>query len=506
MRALISVYDKEGVDTLARVLQDLGYEILSTGGTAKFLRERGVEVSEVSSITGFPEILEGRVKTLHPAVHGGILYRDWVERDREDIEKLNILPIDVVVVNLYPFERMMREELGDRELMEFIDIGGPTLIRAAAKNFFRVLVLVDPSDYDWVIEKLKSDSLEDRDRAYLAWKAFSHTAYYDGVISNALRGMFDIEEQPSELSLPMKLSKELRYGENPHQKGFLYLNPFEELGVAHARVLQGKEMSFNNYLDADSAVKLTLEFPNDRVCVIVKHNNPCGVAVGATLKEAFLKAKETDPESAFGGIVAFNDEVDSDTAGEIISMFLEVVVAPGYSEEALELLSRKKNLRVIVLPGIQRSYEIKKISGGFLIQDEDTELYEKLEVVSKRKPSEEEMESLLFAWKVCKHVKSNSIVISKGGRTLAIGSGQVSRVDSLRCAIQKAQRYGFELEGAVLASEAFFPFRDSIDIAAEAGISAVIHPAGSIRDREVFEAADEHNMAMVITEMRHFKH
>ncbi len=506
MRAVISVYRKEGVEKLARALQNLGYEILSTGGTAKYLREHGIETQEIAKVTGFPEILNGRVKTLHPVIHGGILYRDWVEKDREEIEELGILPVDVVVVNLYPFEEMMKEDLEEEELMEFIDIGGPSLIRAAAKNYFRVVVLVDPEDYDWVIEKLDRGELDKKDRAYLAWKAFAHTAYYDGVISNALKKLFNIEEESKELSVPMRLSSKLRYGENPHQRGVLYTNPLEELGVARAHVLQGKEMSFNNYLDADSAVRIALEFPNDPACVIIKHNNPCGVALGKDLKEAFIKAKETDPEAAFGGIVAFNDRVDVELAKELTSMFLEVVIAPEYDERALEVLSRKKNLRVIRFFGMSNSFDIKKVSGGFLLQDEDTQLYEKLETVTRREPTEREMEDLLFAWKVCKHVKSNAVVIAKDRRTLGIGSGQVSRVDSLRCAIQKAQRYGFDLSGAVLASEAFFPFRDSIDIAHEAGITAVIHPGGSIRDKEVFEAADEHGMAMVITGMRHFRH
>lgn len=506
MRAVISVYRKEGVDKLAKALVDLGYEILSTGGTAKFLREHGIEVEEIAKVTGFPEILNGRVKTLHPVIHGGILYRDWVEKDREEIDELGILPIDVVVVNLYPFEEMMRENLEEEELMEFIDIGGPSLIRAAAKNFFRVIVLVDPEDYDWVVEKLKKGDLIKEDRAYLAWKAFSHTAYYDSVISNALKSIFNIEEEGKERTIPMRLSSELRYGENPHQRGFLYLNPLEEVGIARSQVLQGKEMSFNNYLDADSAVRIVLEFPNDPACVIVKHNNPCGVSLGRDLKEAFLRAKETDPESAFGGIVAFNDTVDPELAEELTSMFLEVVIAPDYEERSLEVLSKKKNLRVIRFHGLGYTFDIKKVSGGFLIQDEDTELYREWEVVSEREPTEEERKDLLFAWKVCKYVKSNAVVIAREGKTLGIGSGQVSRVDSLRCAIEKAQRHGFDLRGAVLASEAFFPFRDSIDLAAEAGITAVIHPGGSIRDKEVIEAANEHGIAMVLTKTRHFRH
>jgi len=290
MRALISVYRKEGVEKLARVLVNLGYEILSTGGTADYLRSHGIEVEEIAEVTGFPEILGGRVKSLHPIIHGGILYRDWVESDRADIEKLGILPIDVVVVNLYPFEEMMKEDLEEKELMEFVDIGGPSLIRAAAKNYFRVVVVVDPEDYQWVSFKLEKGQLTEEERAYLAWKAFSHTAYYDSVVSNALKTLFEIEDSARELTLPMKLSRKLRYGENPHQKGLLYLNPLEGLGVSRAEVLQGKEMSFNNYLDADAAIRVALEFPNEPVCVIVKHNNPCGVANGEDVTEAFIRA------------------------------------------------------------------------------------------------------------------------------------------------------------------------------------------------------------------------
>jgi len=506
MRALISVYRKEGVEKLARVLVNLGYEILSTGGTADYLRSHGIEVEEIAEVTGFPEILGGRVKSLHPIIHGGILYRDWVESDRADIEKLGILPIDVVVVNLYPFEEMMKEDLEEKELMEFVDIGGPSLIRAAAKNYFRVVVVVDPEDYQWVSFKLEKGQLTEEERAYLAWKAFSHTAYYDSVVSNALKTLFEIEDSARELTLPMKLSRKLRYGENPHQKGLLYLNPLEGLGVSRAEVLQGKEMSFNNYLDADAAIRVALEFPNEPVCVIVKHNNPCGVANGEDVTEAFIRARESDPESAFGGIVAFNDTVTPKLAKELTSMFLEVVVAPEYEEEALKLLSARKNLRVLRIYGLSHSYDLKKISGGFLLQDEDVSLYERLRVVTKREPSPEEMEDLLFAWKVCKHAKSNAVVIAKGGRTLGVGAGQVSRIDSLRCAIRKAQRFGFDLRGAVLASEAFFPFRDSVDVAHEAGITALIQPGGSLRDAEVIKAADEYGMAMIFTEMRHFKH
>lgn len=506
MRALISVYRKEGIERLAKALQELGYEIISTGGTARYLKEKGISVVEVSEITEFPEILEGRVKTLHPKIHGGILYRDWVRKDEEEIQRLGIKPISVVVVNLYPFEEKLKEGLEDEELMEFIDIGGPTLVRAAAKNFFRVLVLVDPEDYDWAVEKLRNGNLTLQDRAYLAWKAFSHTAYYDGVISQAFKKLYSISSFNKEEALPLRLSKELRYGENPHQRGYLYLNPLEELGIARSEVLQGKEMSFNNYLDADSAVRLLLEFPNDKVCVIVKHNNPCGVAIGKTTKEAFLRAKEADPVSAFGGIVAFNDVVDLETAKELSSMFLEVVIAPDYEPAALEELKKKKNLRVIRFYGLQYGFDVKKVSGGYLVQDEDSLLYEKLEFVTEKRPTDSQMRDLIFAWKVVKHAKSNAVVIAKEGQTLGIGTGNVSRIDALRCAIKKAQELGFDLRGAVVASEAFFPFRDSIDEMAKVGISAVIQPGGSIRDKEVIEACNEHGIAMVFTGTRHFRH
>ncbi len=503
--ALISVWNKEGVDTLARELQNLGYKIVSSGGTARFLKERGIEVIEVSQLTGFPEILDGRVKTLHPKIHGGILYRDWVEEDKKQIEELGISPIDVVVVNLYPFEEKRKEELPLRELLEFIDIGGPTLVRAAAKNFPRVSVLVDPSDYGWFIEKLKKGELTEKDRARLAVKAFAHTSYYDSVIYNTLRELTETEETLKEETIPMKLVKELRYGENPHQKGWLFENPLEGLGLTKAQVLQGKAMSFNNYLDADAAVRLVSEIP-ERACAIIKHTNPCGVAVGKTVKEAYLKALEGDPVSAFGGIVAFNDKVDAETAEELTKIFLEIVIAPDFDPPALQILAKKKNLRVIRYFGRTIWKDLKKVSGGFLLQEEDTELYKELKVVSERKPTEREMEDLLFAWRVVKHTKSNAIVIAKDRQVLGVGMGLTSRVDALKHAIAKAKEFGKDLKGAVVASDAFFPFRDSVDIACKEGITAFIQPGGSIRDKEVIEAANEHGAAMVFTGMRHFKH
>ncbi len=503
--ALISVWDKRGVDKLAEELVRLGYKIVSSGGTARFLKERGISVVEVSEITGFPEILDGRVKTLHPKIHGGILYRDWVEKDREEIEKLGIEPVEIVVVNLYPFEEKRKENLPLKELLEFIDIGGPTLIRAAAKNFLRVAVLTDPDDYDEFVEKLKRGELTEDYRAKLAVKAFAHTSYYDAVIYNTLRELTQTEETLKEETVPMKLLGELRYGENPHQRGWLFKNPLEELGLTNVRILQGKKMSFNNYLDADAAVKLVSEIP-ERACVIVKHTNPCGVAVGESTKEAFLKALEGDPVSAFGGIVAFNDTVDGETAEELTKLFLEIVVAPAFTPEALQILSKKKNLRVIKYFGRTVWKDLKKISGGFLLQDEDTELYKELQTVTKRKPTERELEDLLFAWRVVKHTKSNAIVVAKDKQVLGVGMGLTSRVDALKLAISKAKEFGKDLKGAVVASDAFFPFRDSVDIACSEGITAFIQPGGSIRDKEVIEAANEYNAAMVFTGMRHFKH
>ncbi|SHK47746.1 bifunctional phosphoribosylaminoimidazolecarboxamide formyltransferase/IMP cyclohydrolase [Thermocrinis minervae] len=501
-RALISVYYKEGVEEIAKALESAGYEIVSTGKTATYLQELGISVKKIEDITGFPEILGGRVKTLHPLIHGGILLREWVEEDLKQSKELGIVPIDVVVVNLYPFEEKLKEGLEERELLEFIDIGGPTLLRASAKNFYRVVVVVDPQDYGWVSQKIREGGLTLEERRRLAAKAFAYTSYYDALVWNYL---WKEEGFPNFFSLPFKNLRSLRYGENPHQKGFLLENPLESLGIVKAKILQGKEMSFNNYLDADAAVRSVSELQGP-ACVIVKHNNPCGAAVGSDLLDAFLKAKETDPESAFGGIVAFNDIVDARLAQELTEMFLEVVIAPEYEPQALEILSRKKNLRVIQYFGHSIWYDIKKVSGGYLMQEEDTELYRELKVVTKREPTEEELKDLIFAYKVCKHVKSNAVVIAKGERTLAIGSGNTSRVDSLRCAISRAHRYGFNLEGAVLASEAFFPFRDSVDIAASVGIRAIIQPGGSIRDKEVIEAADEHHIAMIFTGTRHFKH
>jgi IMP cyclohydrolase (EC 3.5.4.10)/phosphoribosylaminoimidazolecarboxamide formyltransferase (EC 2.1.2.3) len=506
MRALISVYDKTGILELAKELLNQGYEILSSGGTYAYLKNAGIDAIEVSEVTGFREILGGRVKTLHPAIHGGILFREDVEKDLEEIKENSIEPIDIVVVNLYPFEKKMKELKDIDALIEFIDIGGPALVRAAAKNHKRVSVLTDVEDYGWFIEKLKMNAISQKDRRYLALKAFWLTSYYDAVIANYFFKVFGFSEKDfKHHTIPMFLKDELRYGENPHQQAYLYENPLEENGIARADVLQGKKMSYNNYLDADSVIKLISEFSNP-CCAIVKHNNPSGVATDINILEAYKKAFHCDPEAAFGGIVAFNRVVDKDVAKAIVEHFYEIVIAPDFTEEAVEEFSKKKNLRLVRYENYNQRVDVRSISGGFLLQDIDDKLYESIEVVSLRRPTEQELEDAIFAWKVAKWTKSNAIVIAKNNQTIGIGAGQVSRVDSLRSAIRKAKNFGHDLKGAVVASDAFFPFRDSIDIAAQEGISGTIQPGGSIRDKEVIEAVNEHNMFMIFTHMRHFRH
>ncbi|MBK3332515.1 bifunctional phosphoribosylaminoimidazolecarboxamide formyltransferase/IMP cyclohydrolase [Persephonella atlantica] len=512
-RALISVSDKTGVVEFAKELQDLGYEIVSSSGTAKVLRENGISVIEVSEITGFPEIMGGRVKTLHPKIHGGLLaVRDNPEYMKQ-LEELGIVPIDIVAINLYPFEETVRKGAELDEIIENIDIGGPAMVRASAKNHKFVTIVVDPEDYSYVVSMLKEKGEIDlQTRRKLALKAFRHTALYDSIISAVLNEKFGINEKfPDELSVPLRKKSKLRYGENPHQEASLYVSPVESDGfsVAESEVLHGKEMSYNNYLDVEAAVNLVKEF-DAPTCVIVKHNNPCGVAVRESQPEAYKEALSRDPKSAFGGIVAFNKAVNIETARLLTEIFLEVIVAPDFEEDAFEYLTgKKKNLRLVKVKNFESSsagLDFRRISGGMLIQDRDLRLYEEWKVVTEREPSPEEVEDLLFAWKVVKHVKSNSVVIAKNKATVGIGPGQTSRVDSLETAVKKAKEFGLSLEGAVLASEAFFPFRDSIDEAAKHGIKAVIQPGGSIRDPEVIQAANEHGIAMVFTGMRHFKH
>jgi phosphoribosylaminoimidazolecarboxamide formyltransferase/IMP cyclohydrolase len=512
-RALISVSDKTGVVEMARGLAALGAEILSTGGTAKALREAGVAVTDVAAYTGSPEILDGRVKTLHPKIHGGLLGRRSIPAHVEQMNQHGIGPIDVVVVNLYPFEATIaRPDCGFDEAIENIDIGGPSMLRSAAKNHADVLVIVDPGDYARVLDALKSDGVTPALRRELAGKVFQHTSRYDGLIAGYLERQADpsAAKFPALLSLQFERVEQLRYGENPHQEGAFYRDPAEqESSVSRASTLHGKAMSYNNYLDANAALELAKEF-TDCAVAIIKHNNPCGVALGPSPVEAYVRARETDPVSAFGGVIAFNRVVDLAAAKEITSTFVEVVVAPGYAEDALSEMKRKKDLRLLDVGPLtaarRQGLDLKKLVGGLIVQDRDLGALEDLKALpmpTARKPTAEEYAACAFAWKVCKHVKSNAIVYAKAGQTVGIGAGQMSRVDSVKLAGMKAV---LPVKGCVMASDAFFPFRDGIDAAAQAGITAVIQPGGSIRDPEVIKAADEHQMAMVLTGMRHFRH
>jgi phosphoribosylaminoimidazolecarboxamide formyltransferase / IMP cyclohydrolase len=512
-RALISVSDKTGVVEMAKGLETLGAEILSTGGTAKTLREAGVKVTDVAAYTGSPEILDGRVKTLHPKIHGGLLGRRSVPAHVDQMKQHGIGPIDIVVVNLYPFEATISKPdstFGDA--IENIDIGGPSMLRSAAKNHDDVLVVVDPADYLRVLEAIKSGTVTSALRRELAMKVFQHTARYDGLIAGYLERQMQGNEVkfPKVLSLQYELAEMLRYGENPHQQGAFYRESGpSEPSVSRGKILHGKAMSYNNFLDANSALELAKEYEETAVAII-KHNNPCGVALGATPVEAYVKARETDPVSAFGGVIAFNRPVDLAAAKEITSTFVEVVVAPGFAEDALTELKRKKDLRLLdvglLTKGKQAGYDLKKLVGGLIVQDRDlgvlTDL-RALHVPTVRKPTDEEYAACAFAWKVCKHVKSNAIVYAKTGQTVGIGAGQMSRVDSVKLAAMKAH---IPVKGCVMASDAFFPFRDGLDAAAQAGITAVIQPGGSIRDAEIIKAADEHGLAMIMTGMRHFRH
>ena len=512
--ALISVSNKDGLADLARGLDDLGVRCLSTGGTARALRESGVEVTPVSDYTGFPEILDGRVKTLHPRIHAGILARHDLPHHREVLTRHAIQPLGLVVVNLYPFvQTVSREGVTLEDAIEQIDIGGPCMVRAAAKNCAHVTVVVDPSDYTSVLAELAENGGQTREatRLALARKAFRHTAQYDTAISQYLEQQSGSEaEIPATVTLSLDRQDLLRYGENPHQRAAIYrpaAGPPQ--GLAGAVQLQGKQLSFNNYLDLDAAWGLVSEF-EETTCIIIKHNNPCGAALGADPREAYVKALECDPVSAFGSILAFNRPVDAATAEATRTLFVEAIIAPAYAQGALEIFARKKNLRVMRLEpqsseSSSPSFDLKMISGACLLQDADLvrATADDLKVVTRRPPEPGELQDLLFAWAVAKHVKSNAIVFAEGGQTVGIGAGQMSRVDSVRLAAQKAQR---STAGASMASDAFFPFRDGLDEAAESGITAVIQPGGSVRDAEVIEAADEHGMAMVFTGMRHFRH
>ncbi len=513
-RALVSVSDKTGIVDFCRELHQLGVEILSTGGTAKTLAEHDIPATEVSDYTGFPEMMDGRVKTLHPKVHGGILARRGI--DDAVMAANGIKPIDMVVVNLYPFEQTIANPACDlATAIENIDIGGPTMIRAAAKNHADVAVIVNPADYAAVIAELKSgdNSLTHQTRFNLALKSFEHTARYDTAIATYLGNIEGIQF-PETLNLQFYHSQTMRYGENPHQNAAFYREKTPSSGtIAAAKQLQGKELSYNNIADADTALECVKSFNDKPSCVIVKHANPCGVAEADTILAAYDKAYATDPTSAFGGIIAFNRELDEQTAAEIIKrQFVEVIIAPSISGGAQTVLAEKQNVRALEC-GVwastsHPSLEFKRVSGGLLVQDKDIgEIHASdLKIVSKRAPTEQELTDLLFAWKIAKFVKSNAIVYCKNGQTIGVGAGQMSRVYSARIAGIKAADAGLDVPGSAMASDAFFPFRDSIDSAAEAGITAVIQPGGSMRDNEVIAAADEHNIAMVFTGMRHFRH
>jgi phosphoribosylaminoimidazolecarboxamide formyltransferase/IMP cyclohydrolase len=570
-RALISVSDKEGIAEFAKTLAGFGVEIISTGGTARFLRETGLTIKDVSEVTGFPEMMDGRVKTLHPKIHGAFLALRDNDEHVAAMDEHNIEPIDLVVVNLYPFEATIEnEDVTINEAVEQIDIGGPAMIRSSAKNWRDVLVVTDARLYETVVEELNetNGSISLETRQTFAALAFTHTANYDSIISDYLieqlsdeafdfietfhphaddfnvtiydeterlfgddddnefpvdeseeetvdfsqngQNIFEEEKFPAEIDLELNKLSDLRYGENPHQKAALY-ETFFGGRIANAEQLHGKEMSFNNYVDADAAWNLISEFDSAAAaCAIIKHTNPSGVGVGATNLEAYRRALETDPISAFGGIVAFNRTVDAETANAVNEIFTEVILAPDFDEESLEIFSEKKNLRVLRVSRLEQngSLEYKQISGGILVQDRDEKIITAadLKIVSKKQPTEAEIRALLFAWKVCKHVKSNAIVFANEFQTVGVGAGQMNRVDSVRIAAMRAEKTALELKNTVLASDAFFPFRDNVDEAAKFGISAIIQPGGSVKDEEVIKAADENDLAMVFTGVRHFKH
>lgn len=515
-RALLSVSDKTGIVEFAKKLQDYGVELLSTGGTYRLLQESGLTVKEVSEYTGFPEMMDGRVKTLHPKVHGGILAR----RGQDDavMAEHGIDAIDMVVVNLYPFEQTVANpDCSHQDAVENIDIGGPTMLRSAAKNHAFVNVVVNAADYEAILAEMAANNgaTSLATRLDLAIKAYEHTAAYDGAIANYFGGKVGNGSQafPRTYNLQFNKVQELRYGENSHQASAFYVEKNIPVGsIASAKQLQGKELSYNNIADTDAALETVKQF-QEPACVIVKHANPCGVAIADNITDAYLRAFATDTESAFGGIIAFNRELDEKTAALICDkQFVEVIIAPTASEAAVQAVAAKKNVRLLVCgqwaDQEPASMDYKRVNGGLLVQDRDLGIItaSDLKIVTKRQPTEDEIRDMLFTWKVAKMVKSNAIVYGKNGQTIGVGAGQMSRVNSARIAAIKAEHAGLEAKGSVMASDAFFPFRDGIDNAAEVGISCVIQPGGSIRDDEVIAAADEHDMAMVFTSMRHFRH
>lgn len=512
-RAIISVSDKTGIVELAKKLVSLGIEILSTGGTAKALRDADVPVTSIDNVTGFPECLDGRVKTLHPNVHAGILAMRDNEEHMNQLRDLDIKPIDIVIINLYPFkETILKEDATLEDAIENIDIGGPTMLRAAAKNYRDVTVVVDPADYDKITQELEESGDISLDTKFeLATKVFEHTAHYDGLIFKYLREQRDYDEFPELLTLTFEKAQDMRYGENPHQKAVFYREVGNFKGaLTGAKQLHGKALSYNNINDTNGAIDLLKEFDEPTV-VAVKHANPCGVASAGTISESYIAAYEADPMSIFGGIIAANREIDKATAEEINKIFVEIVIAPSYTEEALDVLSKKKNIRILELASVadrlpEGTLDFKRVYGGLLLQEWNTKLLppkEELQVVTDRQPTDKEMEDLLFAWRVVKHTKSNAISIAKDKKTLGIGPGQVNRIWA---ALNAIERSGKEVEGAVMASDAFFPFSDVVEAAAKAGITAIMQPGGSIRDKESIEACNEHDIAMIFTSMRHFKH
>lgn len=516
-RALISVSDKTGIVDFAKELCNLGFEIISTGGTHKTLEEAGLKVIGISDITGFPECLDGRVKTLHPSIHAGLLAIRGNEQHMEQLQKLGIDTIDMVVVNLYPFKQtVLKEGVTRAEAIENIDIGGPTMIRAAAKNYQDVAVVIDPKDYTKVIDELKtSNEISLQTKFYLCAKVFMHTSHYDSLIAAYLKKEAGIEQFPETLTLTYEKVQHMRYGENPHQKAAFYKEVGNTKGLLTDAVqLHGKELSFNNINDTNGALELLKEYTEPTI-VGCKHSNPCGVGSAETIHEAYLKAYHSDPVSIFGGIIVANREIDKTTAEEISKIFIEIVLAPSFEKEALEILQKKKNIRIMTLASVEKkqpkgSIDIKKVSGGILVQDIDNELFngEELKVVTKRQPTQKEMEDLKFTWKIVKYTKSNGIAIGKEKQSVGIGPGQVNRIWACQQAIEHGINHlGTEtVKGAVLASDAFFPFSDCVEECAKAGITAIIQPGGSVKDQESIDACDKAEIAMIFTNMRHFRH
>jgi len=513
-RALVSVSDKTGIIDFVKELYGLDFEIISTGGTSKILKKAGLKIINIEDVTGFPEILGGRIKTLNPRIHAGILARRDKKEHMDTLKKHNINTIDMVVCNLYPFEQTIeKSNVTVEEVVENIDIGGPTLVRASAKNYKDVIIVTNPRQYDEIVEILKTKKDIDLEkRKKLAVEAFLHTAEYDSIISQYLNNRFIGEVLPENFTISMRKIQDMRYGENPHQKGAFYriIPKIKEPCISNSVQLQGKELSFNNILDSDCAIECIKEFPQYATCVIIKHNTPCGIASSDTLLQAWKDAYATDVYSPFGGIVSFNRTVGVDVAKELSNYFLEVIIAPGFNKKALSVFSKKKNLRLLECKGLNRKInrygiDMRSVVGGILAQERDVAISDKKnwKIVTKNKPTEKDLESMMFAVKCVKHVKSNSVIFVKDTRTVAIGGGQTSRVDAAWIATHKGKE---NIMGSIMASDAFFPFRDAVDVAAKAGVRAIIQPGGSIRDEEVIQAADEHGISMVFSGQRYFRH